>query len=142
MEETNDPSCRPSLSGNLTVDRGLNLLGRFCIAFLFLDAARYHVSADGWVRTIADMRARGVPFPQPILGLAMIASTVLALALLFGFRTRWAVLGLALYTITVSSVMYTPFSGLGFIPLVLFLKDLCIFGALLTLATTLPASKG
>lgn len=111
--------------------------GRFCVAFLFIDAARYHVSAYGWVATLHDMEARGVPAAKPALVIAMAASTGLALALLFGIKERWATLGLAIYTICVSSVMYTPFTGLGFDKLVLFLKDFCIFGALLALSQSL-----
>lgn len=111
-----------------------SLIGRCCVAFLFIDAARYHVSAAGWTRTLADMAARGVPLRVPALVVAMIVSTLLALALALNFRPRWAAAGLALYTISVSLVMYTPFAGLGYVPLVLFLKDLAIFGALVTIA--------
>ena len=111
-----------------------SLIGRCCVAFLFIDAARYHVSAAGWTRTLADMAARGVPLRVPALIVAMIASTLLALALALNFHPRWAAAGLAFYTISVSLVMYTPFAGLGFVPLVLFLKDLAIFGALVTIA--------
>lgn len=116
----------------------LDLLGRVAIAVLFLDAARYHLTAAGWDKTISDMTARGVPMQVPALLLAMIASIMLALALLLNIRARWAALGLSLYTISVSSVMYTPFSGLGQMSLILFLKDLCIFGALLSLSRNLP----
>ncbi|AEG51488.1 DoxX family protein [Sphingobium chlorophenolicum L-1] len=114
--------------------------GRFCVAFLFIDAARYHVSPHGWVATLGDMQARGVPVPEVALIVAMIASTLLALALLFGIRERWAALGLALYTASVSCVMYNPFAGLGYGALVLFLKDVCIFGALLTLSQSLQGA--
>jgi hypothetical protein len=36
--------------------------------------------------------------------------------------------------------MYNPFAHLGQGALILFLKDLCIFGALLSLSRALPAS--
>ena len=111
--------------------------GRICIAFLFIDAARYHVSAYGWIATLHDMQARGIPVAKPALIVAMIVSTLLAAALVVGIRERWAALGLAIYTICVSSVMYNPFAGLGYGALVLFLKDICIFGALLALSQTL-----
>ena len=101
---------------------------------LFIDAARDHVSAAGWIRTLDDMQARGIPQPQTMLVIAMLASTLLALALLFGIKQRWAALGLALYTLSVSLVMYNPFAHLGQGALILFLKDLCIFGALLSLS--------
>lgn len=122
------------------VPRGgiLDLVGRVAIGILFLDAARYHLTAAGWDKTLADMTARGVPMAVPALLVAMAASIALALALLLNIRARWAALGLSLYTIAVSSVMYTPFVGLGQMSLILFLKDLCIAGALLSLSRNLP----
>jgi putative oxidoreductase len=118
--------------------RPLDFLGRAAIAFLFLSAARYHVSPQGWDRTLSDMAARGVPFPVPAMLLAMAASSLLALALLLDVKPRLAALGLSLYTISVSLVMYTPFVGLGQMSYILFLKDCCIFGALLSLSRNLP----
>ncbi len=118
----------------LRLDRVLDVLGRTAIAFLFLDAARYHVSAAGWIQTLNDMQARGVPAPKVMLVIAMFASSILALALLFRIKERLAALGLALYAISVSLVMYNPFAHLGQGALILFLKDLCIFGALLSLS--------
>ena len=112
-------------------------LGRAAVAALFLDAARYHLT-EGWGQTLADMSARGVPLPVPALLLAMAASILLSLALLFDIRARWAALGLALYAISVSLVMYTPFIGLGRLALIFFVKDLAIFGALLSLSRNLP----
>jgi putative oxidoreductase len=120
------------------LDRALDFIGRTAIAFLFVDAARYHLSHAGWHRTLDDMQARGLPAPQLLLVIAMVASTLFALALLFGVKQRPAALCLALYAIGVSLVMYNPFAHLGQGALVLFLKDLCIFGALLSLSRTLP----
>jgi uncharacterized membrane protein YphA (DoxX/SURF4 family) len=121
-------------------NRGLDLIGRAAIAFLFVDAARYHISAAGWHRTLSDMQARGVPASEVLLSIAMAVSTVLALALLFRIRERLAALGLAFYAISVSLVMYNPFAHLGQGALILFLKDLCIFGALLSLSRALPGT--
>jgi putative oxidoreductase len=115
-------------------DRPLDILGRTAIAVLFVDAARYHVTAAGWIRTLDDMQARGIPAPKVLLVIAMLVSSILALGLLFGIKERFAALGLALYTISVSAVMYNPFAHLGQGALILFLKDLCIFGALLSLS--------
>jgi len=121
-------------------NRALDLLGRIAIAFLFIDAARYHLF-EGWDRTLADMVARGVPIPQVLLVIAMGISIVLALALLFGIKARWAALGLAVYAMCVSVVMYNPFAHLGQPALTFFLKDLCIFGALLSLSRALQDTK-
>jgi len=133
------PRARPARNfRRLLLHRALDLIGRAAIAFLFVDAARYHLSPAGWHRTLDDMQARGLPAPQPLLVIAMVASTLLALALLFGVKQRLAALSLALYAIGVSLVMYNPFAHLGQGALVLFLKDLCIFGALLSLSRALP----
>jgi uncharacterized membrane protein YphA (DoxX/SURF4 family) len=126
--------------GRSNFDRTLDIVGRAAIAFLFIDAARYHLSSAGWQHTLGDMQARGVPAPEVLLGVAMFASTALALSLLFGIKERLAALGLALYAIGVSAVMYNPFAHLGQPALVLFLKDLCIFGALLSLSRSLKGT--
>lgn len=118
----------------------LDLIGRSAVAFLFLDAARYHLSEAGWHSTLSDMQARGVPAAQLLLIAAMAVSSLLALALLLRVRERLAALGLALYAISVSLVMYNPFAHLGQAALILFLKDLCIFGALLSLSRALPGT--
>ena len=123
--------------GSVAANGLLDTVGRLAVATLFLDAARYHLTALGWDKTLADMAARGVPLPVPALLFAMAASIGLSLALLLNIRARWAALGLALYTISVSLVMYTPFVGLGQMSFILFLKDLCIFGALLSLSRNL-----
>ena len=121
------------------LNRALDLLGKLAIAFLFVDAARYHLM-EGWQRTLADMQARGVPIPRVLLLIAMAISIVLALALLFRIKERWAALGLAMYAMCVSLVMYNPFAHLGQPALPFFLKDLCIFGALLSLSRALPGT--
>jgi putative oxidoreductase len=135
-EIAHEVSSRPvgRQAARLPLDRILDILGRTAIAVLFIDAARYHVSAAGWIRTLDEMQARGVPVPTVMLVIAMLASTILAVGLLFGIKERFAALGLALYTISVSLVMYNPFAHLGQGALILFLKDLCIFGALLSLS--------
>ncbi len=121
------------------LNRALDLLGQLAIAFLFVDAARYHLM-EGWQRTLADMQARDVPIPRVLLLIAMAISIVLALALLFRIKERWAALGLAMYAMCVSLVMYNPFAHLGQPALTFFLKDLCIFGALLSLSRALPGT--
>lgn len=121
-------------------DRPLDLLGKVAVAALFLDAARYHLTPGGWEKTLADMAARGLPFRVPALLVAMVTSIFLSIALVLNVKAREAALGLALYAIGVSLVMYTPFVGLGQAAFILFLKDLCIFGALLSLSRNLPAS--
>jgi uncharacterized membrane protein YphA (DoxX/SURF4 family) len=128
-----------STSMPASLNRALDVLGRAAIAFLFVDAARYHVM-EGWQRTLTDMQARGVPMSKVLLIIAMAISSMLALALLFGIRERMAALGLALYAICVSLVMYNPFIHLGQPAFTFFLKDLAIFGALLSLSRVLPGT--
>jgi uncharacterized membrane protein YphA (DoxX/SURF4 family) len=140
VERSQESVITATRGAGISVNRALDLLGRAAIAFLFIDAARYHISAAGWQRTLADMHTRGVPAAEVLLVVAMVTSTALALALLLGIKERLAALGLALYAISVSLVMYNPFAHLGQGALILFLKDLCIFGALLSLSRALPAS--
>jgi uncharacterized membrane protein YphA (DoxX/SURF4 family) len=120
-------------------DRALDGLGRLAVAALFLDAARYHLTF-GWHPTLQEMQARGVPFPQILLVLAMLLSGALAIALVLGIKERLAALGLGLYAICVSFVMYAPLGHPSVMSLILFLKDLCICGALLSLSRSLSGA--
>jgi uncharacterized membrane protein YphA (DoxX/SURF4 family) len=126
-------------STRTTLDKGLDLLGRLAVAFLFVDAARYHLTS-GWAPTLTQMQGRGVAFPQTLLVIAMAVSIALSVALVLGVKERLAALGLALYAIGVSAVMYNPFAHLGTVSLIFFLKDLCIFGALLSLSRALQGT--
>ena len=118
------------------VNRFVSIIGRLGICFLFCTAALFHLTF-GRAITLAEMRNRGLPFPEELNALAMIVSGGLALALLFNFRTRWAALGLALYTLIVSSVIYTPGVGLPAEDMIFFMKDMAIFGALLAWSCSL-----
>lgn len=127
----------------LNSDIGLTIAsfaGRLGICYLFLNAALYHATF-GYDHTIVDMTARGIPFPGVLNLLAMGTSSVLALALLFDFRARWAALGLAIYTFSVSMVMYWPGSVVPPEDKVYLMKDMALFGALMLLACALARNN-
>ena len=118
------------------VNRWVSVVGRIAIAYLFCLAARFHLTF-GWDMTIRDMTARGIPFPEVLNVVAMLVSGGLSLALLFNFKPRYAALGLALYTLTVSIVMFGPQNAEWETTRVYFMKDMAIFGALLAWSCTL-----
>jgi len=117
----------------------MSLIGRIGIAHLFCRAALFHLT-NGWELTINNMKAEHIPMPEVLNVVAMVVSAGLALALLFNFKARWAALGLALYTLVVSSVMYTPGPGVAPQVFVLFMKDMAIFGGLIALSAALAVN--
>lgn len=120
----------------LGVNRALSIIGRLAIVYLFCGAANFHLTF-GWTMTINNMTAKGIPFPEVLNVVAMVISAGLSLALLFNVKARWAALGLALYVLCVSSIMYGPLTADWQKTRVLFMKDMAIFGALLAWSCTL-----
>ena len=123
------------------INRLISIIGRLGLVYLFCFAAVFHLSF-GWKTTIDEMVARHVPFPAPLMVLAQIICVACTLALLFGYKPRWAALGLALYVLTVSSIIYTPGTFVsGPDTRIFFMKDMAIFGALLMLSCALAANQ-
>ena len=123
------------------VNRVLAVIGRLGLVYLFCFSAVYHLTF-GWATTINEMVARHVPFSVPLMVLAQIAAVTFTLAIAFNVQARWAALGLALYVVTVSSIIYTPGTYVsGPDTRIFFMKDMAIFGALLLLSCALSANQ-
>jgi putative oxidoreductase len=129
-----------SLVNGLAFNRLLSIIGRLAICYLFCSAALFHLTFGRDI-TVRDMSAHHIPFAGVLNGFAMLLSGGLALALLLNFRTRWAALGLALYTLVVSFVMYGPLNADWDTTRVLFMKDMAIFGTLLAWSCSVAAQQ-
>jgi putative oxidoreductase len=117
-------------SGSWPLSRIVEGVGRFLLVLLFLGSAVDHITNSAKTAGIID--ARGLPIPHVLVWATVLVELVLSLALLFGFRSRIAALGLAAFTIVATTLFHLrPDSEPD---MHMFYKDLAIFGALLVIA--------
>jgi putative oxidoreductase len=82
----------------------LSLLGRALIALLFIPSGFGKLMGFG--ATAAYIASKGVPLPQAAAGIAVAVELGLGLLLLVGWQTRWAALGMALFTLVITFVFH------------------------------------
>ena len=105
------------------------LAGRVLIALIFLLSG-----IDKFVhyaQTLGYMHKAGLPFPELLLIASGIIETAAALAILAGWKTRWAAAALVLWMIPVTWVFHNPSGGQE--QIAHFMKNLSISGGLLLL---------
>ena len=105
------------------------LAGRVLIALIFLLSG-----IDKFVHyapTLGYMQKVGLPFPELLLIASAIIETVAALAIIAGWKTRWAAAALFLWMIPVTWVFHNPAGGQE--QMAHFMKNVSIMGGLLVL---------
>jgi len=117
----------------------LTLAGRALIALLFVPAGLAKIGQfEGTAGYIAS-----VGLPMPALGavIAIVVEVVLGLMLLVGWRTRFAALGIALFTL-VATVIFHAFWGIPADQVMAqqqaFFKNIAVVGGLLALVAWGP----
>ncbi|MBX3453921.1 DoxX family protein [Ferrovibrio sp.] len=109
------------------------LLGRILIALLFVPAGISKITGFGG--TVGYITSVGLPLPQVGAVLAIVIELGLGLALLAGFKTRYAALGLAVFTLVASFFFHAfwavPDAQMAFMQQLLFFKNLAVVGGLL-----------
>jgi putative oxidoreductase len=113
----------------MTVTRGMDFVGRFLVAALFLLAALNKV-----INTDAVLHHMDVQHvPQYFLPLVIALELCAGLAILIGWQLRWAALALAGFCIATAVLFHMDFSQA--IERTMFAKDLAIAGGLLILSS-------
>jgi len=111
------------------------LLGRLLFAVMFLPAGLQKIG--GFDGTVGYAQSVGLPAAAAGVVLAILIEVGAALALIAGFKTRFAALALALFTL-VASVFFHAFWSVPaeqvMIQQLMFFKNLAIVGGLLVLA--------
>ncbi|HLT25549.1 MAG TPA: DoxX family protein [Zeimonas sp.] len=114
------------------LQRYLPLIGRVCIAWLFIPAGWGKIG--GFSGTVGYIAKAGLPFPTLMAAIAILIEVVVALALLVGYKARWAAAVLALFTIVAAAGFHNYWS----MPpeqqraqMIHFNKNVAIFGGLL-----------
>ena len=80
------------------------LLGRVLLAWLFIPAGWGKLM--GFSGVVGYISSKGVPMPEVCAALAIVAELGLGLALLAGFKARWAALGLAVFVAVITPIFH------------------------------------
>lgn len=110
----------------------LTLVGRVLLALMFLLSGYGKISAfDGTVGYIASV---GLPLPQVLAALAVVVEIGAGIALVIGWKARWAALALAIFTV-LAGVLFHNYWAMPadkqMLQQIMFLKNLAITGGLL-----------
>ncbi|MEO5661635.1 MAG: DoxX family protein [Polaromonas sp.] len=113
----------------------LSLIGRILLALLFVPAGFGKIT--GFAGTVAYIASKGVPLPELAAAAAVGVELGLGLLLLLGWQTRWAALGIALFTVVITFIFHNFWAVPAEQVMAQqqnFFKNLAIVGGLLTVA--------
>ena len=82
----------------------LSLIGRILLALLFVPSGFSKIG--GFVGTVGYIASKGVPLPELAAAAAIGIELGLGLLLLVGWQTRWAALGIALFTVVITFIFH------------------------------------
>ncbi len=113
----------------------LSLVGRILLALLFVPAGFGKIT--GFAGTADYIASKGVPLPELAAAAAVGVELGLGMLLLIGWQTRWAALGIALFTVVISFIFHNFWA----VPAdqvmqqqQAFFKNIAVVGGLLTVA--------
>lgn len=119
----------------------LSLLGRALIALLFIPAG--FAKIGGFASTVGYISSKGVPMPEVAAALAIGIELGLGVLLLLGFQTRWAALGIALFTLVITFIFHNYWAvpaAQMMMQQQAFFKNIAVIGGLLTIAAWGPGA--
>jgi putative oxidoreductase len=108
-------------------NRWLTFTGRVLLSLIFIISGLGKVAAPD--ATIGYISSVGAPFPEVAYAIALVVELGLGLALLLGFKAKFAAAGIAIFTLAAALLFHTDFSNQ--IQLVMFMKNFTIIGGLL-----------
>lgn len=113
----------------------LDFIGRLLIALLFVPAGISKLT--GFSGTVGYINSVGLPMPELAAAIAIFAEIALPLAIILGFKTRWAALALAIFTIAAAFGFHQywamPVEKMS-INKIMFYKNIAIAGGLFILS--------
>lgn len=120
---------------NNSLQNPLSLIGRVLIALLFIPAGFGKIA--GFAGTAGYIASKGVPLPEVAAAIAIGVELGLGLLLLIGFQTRWAALGIAVFTAVITCIFHNYWAVPAeqvMLQQQQFFKNFAIVGGLLTIA--------
>ncbi len=118
------------------ISNPLALIGRVLLAWLFIPAGWGKLGA-GFAGTAGYIASKGLPMPELLAWGAIAVELLAGIALLIGFKTRWAALLLALFTL-MAAVLFHNYWAMPaeqvMVQTLMFNKNLAIVGGLLVVA--------
>ena len=112
----------------------LSLIGRVLIALLFIPSGFSKIG--GFAGTVGYIASKGVPLPEVAVAIAIAVELGLGLLLLIGLQTRWAALGIALFTVVITFIFHNFWAMPAEMVMQqqAFFKNIAVVGGLLTIA--------
>ena len=98
------PVTNPTTSGPTALHDTFALVGRILLAWLFVPAGWAKIA--GHAGTAGYIASKGLPMPEVLAWLAVLVELGLGLALLVGFKARWAALGLAIFVAVITPIFH------------------------------------
>lgn len=105
------------------------LAGRILIALIFLLSGIDKITH--YAPTLGYMKSAGLPFPEFLIVASAVVEIVASVAIVAGWKTRWAAAALVLWMIPVTWVFHNPAGGQD--AMIHFMKNVAITGGLLLL---------
>lgn len=113
----------------------LSLMGRVLLALLFIPAGFSKIG--GFAGTAGYIASKGVPLPELAAAAAIGVELGLGLLLLLGWQTRWAALGIAVFTVVITFIFHNFWAVPAEQVMAqqqAFFKNIAVVGGLLTVA--------
>lgn len=108
------------------------LIGRLLLAYVFVPAGFSKIA--GFAGTVGYITSKGLPLPEVAAVIAIVIELGFGLALLVGFKTRFAALGLAIFTLVAAIFFHNYWAvpeAQQMVQTLMFNKNLGIVGGLL-----------
>lgn len=108
------------------------LIGRILIAIMYIPAGFSKIG--GFAGTSGYIASKGLPLPDVGAAIAIVVELVAGIMLLVGWKTRWAALALAVFTLA-ATIFFHNFWAVPeakqFVEQLMFSKNIAIVGGLL-----------
>lgn len=124
-----------------TLQTPLAFAGRILLALMFVLAGFGKIT--GFAGTVGYMQSKGMPAAEVLAVLTILLEVGGGLALMVGFRTRWAAIALALFTLVASMIFHNFWAvpeAQRMVQNLMFMKNLSIVGGMLVLAAFGPGA--
>ena len=92
------------MTPSTSIQNAAALLGRALIALLFIPAG--FAKIGGFAGVSGYIASKGVPLPDIAAAISIVVELGLGLALLFGWKARWAALGIAIFVAVITPIFH------------------------------------